>query len=88
MTDTTPNARAKALLEGCAALTPGILQFEVATAQKRWAAAHHPLYQFVFQTLHKDIAIAQLPPAAASADASGSWAKARTAARRFGISDQ
>lgn len=26
-------ARAKALLEGCAALTPGILHFEVATAQ-------------------------------------------------------
>ena len=26
-------ARAKALLEGCAALTPGIVQFDVATAQ-------------------------------------------------------
>ena len=46
-----------------------IMSFEVATAQKRWAAAHHPLYQFVFQTLHKDIAIEQQPPAAASDDA-------------------
>lgn len=40
-----------------------IMSFEVATAQARWAAAKHPLYQFVFQTRHPDIALAQTPSA-------------------------
>lgn len=36
-----------------------IMSFEVETAEQRWFEARHPLYQFVFQTLHHDIA---LPP--------------------------
>jgi hypothetical protein len=32
-----------------------ILSFEVDTAEERWAAARHPLYDFVFRTRHPDI---------------------------------
>ena len=32
-----------------------ILKFEVATAEERWSAARHPLYEFVFSTRHPDI---------------------------------
>jgi hypothetical protein len=32
-----------------------ILMLEVETARQRWAAAGHPLYQFVFETEHADI---------------------------------
>jgi hypothetical protein len=32
-----------------------ILSFEVDTAEERWSAARHPLYDFVFKTRHPDI---------------------------------
>ena len=32
-----------------------VMAFEVATAESRWAAAHHPLFDFVFRTHHPDI---------------------------------
>jgi hypothetical protein len=32
-----------------------VLAFEVGTAEERWAAAHHPLFKFVFQTQHPDL---------------------------------
>ena len=32
-----------------------VMAFEVATAETRWAAAHHPLYDFIFRTYHPDI---------------------------------
>jgi len=32
-----------------------VLAFEVGTAEDRWAEAHHPLFNFVFQTQHPDI---------------------------------
>lgn len=34
-----------------------IMSFEVATAKERWAAAQHPLYNFVFTTDHPDIQV-------------------------------
>jgi len=36
-----------------------VLAFEVATAQIRWKAASHPLYDFIFETNHPDL---QLEP--------------------------
>jgi hypothetical protein len=32
-----------------------VLAFEVATAEARWSAARHPLYDFVFRTHHPDL---------------------------------
>ena len=32
-----------------------VMAFEVATAETRWAAAHHPLFDFIFRTRHPDI---------------------------------
>jgi len=32
-----------------------VLAFEVGTAEERWAAANHPLYDFVFRTSHPDL---------------------------------
>src|SRR5471030_495743 len=32
-----------------------VLAFEVGTAEERWAEAHHPLFNFVFQTQHPDL---------------------------------
>ncbi len=32
-----------------------VLSFEVGTAEERWSAAQHPLYDFVFRTHHPDI---------------------------------
>lgn len=32
-----------------------VLAFEVATAQIRWKAAAHPLYDFIFETTHPDL---------------------------------
>lgn len=34
-----------------------VMQFNVETAQDRWAAAKHPLYNFVFRTHHPDLDI-------------------------------
>lgn len=34
-----------------------VMQFNVDTAQDRWAAANHPLYNFIFRTHHPDIDI-------------------------------
>lgn len=49
-----------------------VMAFEVATAEERWRAAHHPLYDFIFATRHADIAVAQhhlsLPIAEATRD--------------------
>lgn len=36
-----------------------VMAFEVATAEQRWRAAHHPLYDFIFATRHPDIAVVQ-----------------------------
>lgn len=35
-----------------------VLAFEVGTAQARWAAANHPLFNFIFRTHHPDIDLA------------------------------
>jgi hypothetical protein len=32
-----------------------IMAFEVDAAEKKWRTAHHPLYDFVFQTYHPDL---------------------------------
>lgn len=40
-----------------------ILKFDVATAQERWSAAHHPLYDFVFSTHHPDIDVGMVEEA-------------------------
>lgn len=32
-----------------------VLAFDVATAEERWAAANHPLFDFVFRTHHPDL---------------------------------
>jgi hypothetical protein len=37
-----------------------ILAFDVSTAERTWAAARHPLYGFMVQTLHEDLHL--LPP--------------------------
>ncbi len=34
-----------------------VMQFNVDTAEERWAAANHPLYNFIFRTHHPDINI-------------------------------
>lgn len=46
-----------------------IMSFEVATARERWAAAQHPLFQFVFQTRHADLALEQSPQPVVEANA-------------------
>lgn len=38
-----------------------IMSFEVATAQARWAAANHPLQNFIFHTHHADIDLGAAP---------------------------
>lgn len=35
-----------------------VLAFEVGTAEERWAAAGHPLFNFIFRTYHPDISLA------------------------------
>ena len=32
-----------------------VLAFEVETAEERWSAAHHPLFDFIFRTHHPDL---------------------------------
>lgn len=32
-----------------------VMKFEVATAQERWAKVNHPMYDFIFNTVHPDI---------------------------------
>jgi hypothetical protein len=32
-----------------------VMSFEVGSAEERWAAAGHPLYDFIFRTVHPDI---------------------------------
>jgi hypothetical protein len=32
-----------------------VMAFDVATAEERWIAARHPLYAFIFRTIHPDI---------------------------------
>ena len=44
-----------------------ILKFEVATAEERWSAARHPLYDFVFSTRHPDIDVEGVNEAVAPA---------------------
>lgn len=39
-----------------------VMSFEVGTAQERWKAADHPLYDFIFRTTHADIDIGILVP--------------------------
>jgi hypothetical protein len=40
-----------------------ILAFDVASAERIWSAARHPLYGFMVQTLHPDLEIAVPEPA-------------------------
>jgi hypothetical protein len=46
-----------------------VMKFEVGTAQRRWAKARHPMYEFIFNTIHPDIDLGAggLPTARASA---------------------
>jgi hypothetical protein len=37
-----------------------IMSFEVATAEQRWGAANHPLFNFIFKTRHSDLDFAPL----------------------------
>lgn len=37
-----------------------VMSFEVATAEARWAAAQHPLFNFIFRTNHPDIDVGQV----------------------------
>lgn len=46
-----------------------VMKFEVRTAQQRWAAARHPLLQFMVQTHHPDISLATPENAADQAQA-------------------
>ena len=39
-----------------------VLSFEVGSAEERWREARHPLYEFVFQTAHRDIDLAIAEP--------------------------
>lgn len=32
-----------------------VMKFEIGTAQERWAKASHPMYEFIFNTVHPDI---------------------------------
>jgi hypothetical protein len=45
-----------------------ILAFDVASAERTWSAARHPLYGFMVQTLHPDLEVA-LPQPAGTAQA-------------------
>ena len=36
-----------------------IMSFEVGSAQRRWAEANHPLYDFIFRTHHPDLHLGQ-----------------------------
>jgi hypothetical protein len=38
-----------------------IMAFENSSAQRRWGEMRHPLYQFVFETLHADLDASTLP---------------------------
>ena len=38
-----------------------IMAFDNTSAQRRWGEMRHPLYQFVFETLHSDLQAATLP---------------------------
>lgn len=38
-----------------------VMQFEVATAKRRWAAVNHPLFNFIFRTNHPDLDIGVSP---------------------------
>lgn len=39
-----------------------VLAFEVETAEQRWSAAHHPLFDFVFRTHHPDFDLPREAP--------------------------
>ena len=38
-----------------------IMAFDTTSAQRRWGEARHPLYQFVFDTLHADLEASTAP---------------------------
>ncbi len=38
-----------------------VMSFEVDTAEARWAAARHPLFDFIFRTRHPDIQLEEAP---------------------------
>jgi hypothetical protein len=37
------------------------MAFDNTSAQRRWGEMRHPLYQFVFETLHADLDAATVP---------------------------
>jgi len=44
-----------------------VMKFEVATAERRWAEARHPLFNFMVLTRHPDIQLNAPEPADAQA---------------------
>ena len=38
-----------------------VMSFEVGTAQRRWAEANHPLFDFIFKTNHPDLQLVDQP---------------------------
>jgi hypothetical protein len=50
-----------------------ILAFDVASAERTWSAARHPLYGFMVQTLHPDLEIIAAPEPAAVPQAPPFW---------------
>jgi hypothetical protein len=59
-----------------------VMSFEVGSAEERWTAAGHPLYDFIFRTAHPDIDLGQVHDSmAASATFRQARAQSRTAGR-------
>jgi hypothetical protein len=58
-----------------------VMSFEVGSAEQRWAAAGHPLYDFIFRTVHPDIDLGQVNGSMA---ASAAFRQARMRSRNAG----
>jgi hypothetical protein len=51
-----------------------IMAFDNTLAQQRWGEMRHPLYQFVFETLHADLEVSTTPQfSLLPADPTGNW---------------
>jgi hypothetical protein len=63
-----------------------VMKFEIGTAQERWAKASHPMYEFIFNTVHPDIDLrtSVIPAGRASAHSHAiGMADPRVATARF-----
>jgi hypothetical protein len=58
-----------------------VMSFEVGSAEERWAAAGHPLYDFIFRTTHPDI---DLGPVCRVMDAGAAFRRMRVPSRNVG----